>query len=378
MKMDSNHVDTMRYRSGDTGRLWRAVSARDRHADGEFVYAVLSTGVYCRPSCPAKRPKSEKKVTFFALPEAAERAGFRPCKRCSPRMAGPADPTLRAVASVCRSITDRLLADEGHGEGDGGLALAGLAAGAGVSPHQLERMFRRIIGITPRQYADTRRMLHLKSALRKGDSVTSAIYNAGFGSSSRLYERANAQLGMTPATYGRGGAGMRIVYTTAETPLGKMLLAATERGISALYLGKSTSSLEEALREEYPRAELICERKASGRLTAWLGEVLAHLNGRRPHLDLPTDVQATAFQRLVWEELRRIPYGSTRTYTEVAKAIGKRSAVRAVARACATNPVSVVVPCHRVIRQGGELAGYRWGLDRKRNLLDHEAANSKK
>jgi len=244
-----------------------------------------------------------------------------------------------------------------------------------MSPHQLGRAFRSVMGITPRQYADAHRMRRLKSRLKKGDDVTTALYEAGFGSSSRLYERAPSQLGMTPATYRQGGAGMQINYTIVDSPLGRLLVAATSRGISALYFGESDAHLEAALEKEYPRAGISRDRN---RLEASVGKILAHLRGREPHLDLPTDVQATAFQRRVWDELQRIPYGSTRTYSQVARAIGRPTAIRAVARACATNPVSVVVPCHRVVRQDGNLAGYRWGLDRKRTLIAHEAAAAKR
>lgn len=355
--------------------LWKAVAARDSRADGKFVYAVRSTGIYCRPSCPSRRPAREK-VVFFAIPEAAERGGFRPCKRCSPRNVPLEDPRLGAVSRVCREIETQVAA-AGAEDSPAALTLASLAHGVQMSAHQLERVFRRLMGITPRQYADAQRMHHLKSQLRKGGNVTTALYDVGFGSASRLYERAPGQLGMTPRIYGRGGAGMQIHYTVANSPLGRLLVAATEKGISALYLGKSDSELEDALRKEYPRAEISHDAKGSQSLRGWLDRVLAHLKGREPHLDLPTDVQATAFQRRVWEELRKIPYGSTLTYTEVARRIGQPSAVRAVARACATNPVSVVVPCHRVVRQGGDLAGYRWGLERKRALLDHESAANK-
>jgi AraC family transcriptional regulator of adaptative response/methylated-DNA-[protein]-cysteine methyltransferase len=228
------------------------------------------------------------------------------------------------------------------------------------------------MGITPRQYADAQRMRRLKSRLRKGDDVTTALYDAGFGSSSRLYERAPSHLGMTPATYRQGGAGMRIHYIIVGSPLGRLLVGATERGISALYLGESDARLKAALLNEYPRAEILRDRNG---LEGWVEKILAHLRGKEPQLDLPTDVQATAFQRRVWEELRKIPYGATRTYSEVARAIGRPKASRAVAQACATNPVSVVVPCHRVVREDGNLAGYRWGLDRKRALLERESAD---
>jgi len=345
---------------------WRAVQSRDRGADGVFVYGVRSTGIYCRPSCPSRKPRPEQ-VVFFPLPEAAEQKGFRACWRCRPRNANLRDPRTQAVAKVCREIESRVI--DGT---DTPVTLSALSAPMGMSPHQLERAFRCVMGITPRQYADAQRMRRLKSQLRKGDDVTTALYDAGFGSSSRLYERAPSHLGMTPATYRQGGAGMRVNYTIVDSPLGRLLVGATDRGISALYLGETDARLEAALQKEYPRAEIHRDRNG---LEGWVSKILAHLRGREPNLDLPTDVQATAFQRRVWEELRRIPYGATRTYGQVAKAIGRPTAIRAVARACATNPVSVVVPCHRVVRGDGNLAGYRWGLQRKKTLLEHESAN---
>ena len=356
------------FQAASTREMWKAVQGRDRSADGQFVYAVRSTGIYCRPSCPSRKP-DRGQVLFFPLPQAAEGKGFRPCLRCRPRVARLRDPRVEAVARVCREIESRVASGE---EATVGLSLAALGASAGMKSHQLERAFRRLIGVSPRQYADSQRILRLKSRLKEGDNVTTALYDAGFGSSSRLYERAPAQLGMTPATYRKGGAGMRIDYTIADSPLGRLLVGATPRGVSAVYLGAADQQLEAALRKEYPRAEL--RRDSPENLRGWVEEILAHLRGREPHLDLPTDVQATAFQRRVWEELRRIPYGATRTYTEIARKIGRPRAVRAVARACATNPVSVVVPCHRVVREDGNLAGYRWGLERKRTLLEHESA----
>jgi AraC family transcriptional regulator, regulatory protein of adaptative response / methylated-DNA-[protein]-cysteine methyltransferase len=356
---------------------WHAVQTRDRSADGAFVYAVRSTGIYCRPSCPSRKPR-RKQVEFFSLPDAAEQRGFRACLRCRPRLARLRDPRAAAVAKVCREIEGQIDADGGKvADSDGReirMTLGTLSAAEGMSAHQLERAFRSVMGISPRQYADARRMRRLKSSLRKGDDVTTALYDAGFGSSSRLYERAPAQLGMTPATYRQGGAGMKIHYTIVGSPLGRLLVGATDRGISALYLGKEDGPLESSLRKEYPRAEL--QRDKNG-LEGWVVKILEHLRGREPNLDLPTDVQATAFQRRVWEELRKIPYGVTRTYSQVARAIGKPTAIRAVARACATNPVSVVVPCHRVVREDGNLAGYRWGLERKLALLQHESAGQR-
>jgi AraC family transcriptional regulator of adaptative response/methylated-DNA-[protein]-cysteine methyltransferase len=359
--------------------LWEAVKTRDAAADGAFVYAVRSTGIYCRPSCPSRRPRPTN-VGFFRLPAAAERAGFRPCRRCKPGSVVIRDPRLETVARVCRLIDTRVSADWDGKEGGEALTLSALGAAAGMSPDQLDRAFRQVMGITPRQYADSVRMRRLKSRLKKGDDVTTALYEAGFGSASRLYERAPSQLGMTPAEYGRGGEGMTIRYDIVDSPLGRLLVGATGRGISALCLGNSDRVLRAALRKEYPRAMLIADEEAhsaSGMLGKWLKRILEHLRGREPHLDLPTDVRATAFQRRVWEELRKIPFGATRTYREVAQAIGKPSAVRAVARACATNPTAVVVPCHRVVREDGSLAGYRWGISRKRALLDAELATDR-
>jgi AraC family transcriptional regulator of adaptative response/methylated-DNA-[protein]-cysteine methyltransferase len=266
------------------------------------------------------------------------------------------------VRDVCRYIEANL---------EESLTLAALGRQAGLSPHHLQRTFKRLLGVTPRQYADACRLGRLKARLKDRRTVTTALYEAGYGSSSRLYERASSHLGMTPATYRRGGRAVHIRYALADCPLGRLLLAATERGLCALYLGDADAPLESALAKEYPAARL---ERDDGRLAPWLGEVLEHLRGRRPSLDLPLDVQATAFQCRVWEELRRIPYGSTRTYREVAERLGRPTAARAVARACATNPVSVVIPCHRVVRGDGGLGGYRWGLGRKRQLLDREQA----
>ena len=367
---------------GESRSRWQAVESRDRRADGSFVYGVRSTGIYCRPSCPSRKPHREQ-VVFFPLPEAAEQSGFRECRRCRPRAVAMRDARIATVARVCREIEAHVQADPGIDlRSDTQLTLAALGKSAAMSPHQLDRAFRTAMSITPRQYADAQRMRRLKSNLKKGDNVTTALYEAGYGSSSRLYERAPSHLGMTPAEYGRGGAGMDIHYTMVDSPLGRLLVAATDRGISALYLGESGAALRAALRKEYPAAQLTEDsptgrKREYGSLGERVGKILAHLRGQQPHLDLPTDVQGTAFQRRVWEELRKIPYGATKTYTEVARAIGRPQAIRAVARACATNPVSVVVPCHRVVRRDGNLAGYRWGISRKQALLEHEGRTAK-
>ena len=283
---------TERHRIED---YWKAVQSRDRGADGAFVYAVRSTGIYCRPSCPSRKPGREQ-VVFFPLPEAAEQKGFRACQRCRPRATRLRDPRSEAVAMVCRQIETHIR-NEGDDEGKSRLTLSALSAGVGMGPHQLERAFRRVMGITPRQYADAERMRRLKSSLKKGDDVTTALYDAGYSSSSRLYERSPSQLGMTPATYRQGGAGMQIHYTIVDSPLGRLLVAATDRGISALYLGEKDAPLEAALRKEYPRAEIDSDSAGSKNLRGWVSKILAHLRGKEPHLDLPTDVQATAFRR---------------------------------------------------------------------------------
>ena len=353
--------------------MWRAIDTRDAGADGQFVFGVRSTGIYCKPHCAARRPL-HKNVVFFALAAAAEEHGFRACKRCKPDTVRPSDPRVAVVARVCREIETRIGAESDAlavaNEAQSRLTLDALAKTERVSTDQLERSFKSVMGISARQYADAHRMRHLKRRLKKGDDVTTALYDAGFGSSSRLYERAPSHLGMTPATYRQGGKGMDIQYTISDSPLGRLLVAATDKGVSAVYIGDRDAALKSSLEKEYPSATLTENKNG---MKKWVGSIVDHLRGHEPHLDLPTDVQATAFQRRVWEELRRIPYGATRTYSEVAKAIGKPRAIRAVARACATNPTSIVVPCHRVVRSDGSLTGYRWGVARKEALLKHES-----
>jgi AraC family transcriptional regulator, regulatory protein of adaptative response / methylated-DNA-[protein]-cysteine methyltransferase len=345
----------------DEARLWQSVLARDGEADGAFVYAVRTTGIYCRPTCPSRRPRREN-VVFFALPEAAEHAGFRACRRCHPEQAAIRDPQVEVVQRVCRAIAVNPEKPP---------TLASLSAEVGLSPFHMQRTFKRVMGISPRQYADACRMDRLKNELRKGEAVTSALYGAGYGSPSRLYERAPAHLGMTPAVYRRGGAGMQIHYTIVPCPLGLLLVAATERGICAINLGDSDEALAEGLTKEYPAAAIA--RDASG-LDSAVAAIIRHLHGQEPHLDLPLDVQATAFQWRVWEALQAIPYGSTRSYSAIARAIGQPTAARAVAQACANNRVALAIPCHRVVREDGDVGGYRWGVARKRTLLAQEQA----
>ncbi len=343
--------------------LWNAVLARDASRDGSFVFAVRSTGIYCRPSCPARRPRREQ-VSFFQIPEAAEQAGFRACRRCHPRRARTDDPQIELVRQICHAIDE-------HDEEP--TTLKTLSAETGVSAHHLQRTFKEVMGITPRQYAESRRLKQFKSKVKNGSSVTDAMYDAGYGSSRGLYEKSSAHLGMTPATYGRGGRGMRIIYTIANSSLGRLLVAATERGVCSVALGDSDSELERSLMAEYPNASIDSKDTViSPSLNLWLSKVLEYLNGKTPRVDLPLDLQATAFQWRVWEELRRIPLGETRSYQEIAKAIGKPKAVRAVASACAGNHVALVIPCHRVIREDQSLGGYRWGLERMEALLQRE------
>ena len=346
-------------------QLWQAVIAKDARFDGQFVFAVSSTKIYCRPSCPSRRPRRER-VQFFNLPEAAEAAGFRACLRCQPRSESVLDPQLELVRRVCN------LLESNDAEPP---KLAELAAQAGVSAFHLQRTFKRVMGISPRQYVTARRFGNFKQLVREGESVTNALYDSGFNSSSRVYEQAADELGMTPATYSRGGRGVNISYTIVTSPLGRLLVAVTERGVCAVRMADADAELEKDLLTEFPEATI---ERADASLRETVQKILNHLTNNEPHLDLPLDIRATAFQRQVWEQLRAIPYGQTISYAGVAKALGKPGAVRAVGRACATNPVALVIPCHRVVREDESLGGYRWGLERKRKLLEHERANSQR
>jgi AraC family transcriptional regulator of adaptative response/methylated-DNA-[protein]-cysteine methyltransferase len=341
---------------------WDAVTRRDRAMDGVFFYAVRTTGVYCRPSCPSRRPRPEN-VVFFRTRSGAERAGFRPCMRCKPERDIQTDANSEIVEKVCRYIDTHP---------DQPATLGTLSGAIGLSPFHLHRTFKAVTGITPRAYADSRRLESLKAGLREGHSVTRSLYDAGYGSSSRLYERASSQLGMTPSRYGKQGSGVAIRYTIAETPVGRLLLAATARGICSIQFGNSDTALEVALRREYPQAEIV---RTDKQLTGWIRAVRDRIRGDNTAA-LPLDIRATAFQRQVWEQLRAIPSGATRSYGEIAKRIGQPRAARAVARACATNPVAVAIPCHRVVRENGALGGYRWGIQRKQKLLALEKKGS--
>lgn len=343
-----------------TDPRWLAVQARDGRYDGVFFYAVRSTGIYCKPSCAARRPDPHR-VTFFSAPAAAEGAGFRPCRRCRPRDAGHGDAAVALTRRVCALL---------HEETEDKPALAALARRLGVAPQRLQRAFRKILGVTPREYLEARRWGTFKRGLRGGSSVTRALYDAGYGSASRVYESAGARLGMTPAQYGRGGKGMRVGYRIVSTPLGRMLVAGTPRGVCMVGLGDSDAELVAALRGEYPAAEV---HVGSGEMKGWSAVLAGSLRGDPAPPEVPLDVRATAFQGRVWRALRAIPRGQTRTYGEIARALGRPGAARAVGRACASNPVALAVPCHRAVGGDGSLTGYRWGVERKRRLLAREA-----
>jgi AraC family transcriptional regulator of adaptative response/methylated-DNA-[protein]-cysteine methyltransferase len=339
--------------------FWQAIQDRDPAFTGVFVYGVRSTGIYCKPGCTSRRPRRQQ-VVFFHTCDEAEAAGFRPCRRCQPRQALSLNAQTELVQRVC-GLIDASLEEPP--------TLAALSQALHFSPSHLHRLFKAVTGLTPRQYAAGQRIRKLKSNLKTGDDVTTALYGAGFTSSSRLYESAAGRLGMTPAVYRKGGPGMKIHYTIVSTYLGRMLVAATLKGICAVSFGEQDAALESFLHSEYPAADLERDDRA---LKDWTAALVEHLQGARPALDLPLDLQATAFQLRVWEELRRIPYGQTRSYAEVALAIGQPHAIRAVGRACASNPAVIVTPCHRVVRSDGGLGGYRWGIERKQALLARE------
>ncbi len=336
---------------------WRALESRDRTADGRFVFAVRSTGVYCRPSCPAKRPRRDG-VTFFSAPREAEAAGYRACKRCEPREA--LAPGARKVEAARRFLDEHL---------EEAVTLVRLGREVGMSPAHLQRAFKERVGLSPKEWVAARRAERFRSELRAGASVTDAVYAAGFSGPSRAYEGAAQRLGMKPSRYRQGGAGETIRWASAPSPVGRILLAATARGICRVLLGEREAELAETLRAELPGAELIHDQ---GALREQARAVAAAIDHRESLPDLPLDVRGTALQERVWRALSSIPRGETRSYSEVAAAIGRPRAVRAVAQACARNPLAVLVPCHRVVAKNGALGGYRWGAERKERLLAGE------
>jgi AraC family transcriptional regulator of adaptative response/methylated-DNA-[protein]-cysteine methyltransferase len=341
-----------------TDPRWQSLAGRDRTADGQFFFSVKSTGVYCRPSCPARRPKPEN-VAFYASAAAAEAAGFRACKRCHPDRPELWRQNADVVSEMCRVIE---ASDEIPD-------LDALARKAGFSPFHFHRLFKSITGVTPRNYALAHRAKRLREGLTNGSSVTAAIYGAGYGSTSRFYENSNEVLGMKPMEYRSGGINTEIRFAVGDSSLGKVLVASTERGVCAIFLDDAVEPMVEELKRRFPKAKLIGGDKDFEKLVA---KVVAFVEAPKHGLDLPLDLQGTAFQQRVWNALREIPLGETRTYGDIAKKIGAPDAVRAVGTACGANHVSLAVPCHRVVGKTGALTGYRWGVERKKTLLERE------
>ena len=342
----------------DKATAWRAVAKRDKNFDGRFVYAVASTRIFCRPSCSSRRP-TRSNVEYFGTPADAEKAGYRACKRCEPK-----NTDTRGIE---RRLTDAAAFLKSHAEE--AVTLSRLSREIGVSAFHLQREFKKTFGVSPREFHDAERSKLLAKRLRKGETVSRATYSSGFGSSSRVYER---KMGMTPATVRKGGAGQKIQFSIVRSPLGRLLVAYTERGVCSVTIGDDDAALELELRENFPAATIMA---AGPTIHEWITTIVDGIRGEMSRT-VPLDAQGTAFQWRVWKALQQIPRGTTLSYSEVAQKIGQPTAARAVARACATNPVALVVPCHRVIRDDGTLGGYRWGLERKRRLLDSEASSN--
>jgi AraC family transcriptional regulator of adaptative response/methylated-DNA-[protein]-cysteine methyltransferase len=346
-------------RTLEESRCWAAVIARDRACDGTFYYSVATTGVYCRPSCAARRPR-RRNVRFHATCADAEAAGFRPCKRCKPNALPLHEEHAAKVARACRRIE---LAREAPG-------LDSLAKAAGLSPYHFHRVFKAVTGVTPKAYAIACRQNSVREHLQRSNSVTEAVYEAGFNSAGRFYASSSQVLGMTPSRFRAGGAGAELRFALGRCSLGAILVAASDKGIAAISLGDDPAALVRSLQERFARARLVAGGKDFEALVA---KVIAHVEAPAMSQALPLDVRGTAFQHRVWMALRDIPAGTTATYAEIARRIGAPKAVRAVAGACAANPLAVVIPCHRVVRSDGNLSGYRWGAARKRELLAKEA-----
>jgi AraC family transcriptional regulator, regulatory protein of adaptative response / methylated-DNA-[protein]-cysteine methyltransferase len=342
-----------------TDDYWQAIQTRDVRYDDQFVYAVKTTGIYCRPTCPAKRPQRNR-VEFFGSSSLAEVAGYRPCKRCNPNNQLTPHPYAARVTEICRYL------EQAH---DPPPTLDALGRRFHLSPAHLQRVFKRVVGISPRQYADACRQNRLRELLREQGTVTDALYQAGYADGSRVYDGVDNLLGMTPVHYRRGAPDTEIRYAIVTCDMGYLLAATTDRGICKISLGDTPSALEQELCDEFPQAQLIMDE---ARLAYATAAIIAFIVGARPALDLPLDVRATAFQRRVWEALRQIPYGETRSYEELAAMIQQPSAARAVGKACAKNPVALAIPCHRIVRKDGNMGGYRWGLKRKEKFLATE------
>ena len=337
---------------------WQALGKRDREADGLFYYSVRTTGVYCRPSCAATRPKREN-VRFHATCDGAERAGFRPCKRCRPNEAPLAERQRDAVARACRLIEN---AEEAPN-------LTDLAEAVGMSRYHFHRLFKTLTGVTPKAYAVAHRIQRVRNDLAQGATVTEAIYGAGFQSNGRFYASSTERLGMTPTAFRAGGAGATIRFAVGECTLGSILVAATEKGVCAIFLGDDPDLLARELQDRFPKAKLVGGDSA---FEGWVAQTVGLVEKPALGFDLPLDIRGTAFQLSVWEALRQIPPGSTASYTEIAVRIGRPTAARAVAQACAANPIAIAIPCHRVVRTDESLSGYHWGVERKAELLKRE------
>jgi len=337
--------------------FWQAVKQNDKRFDGLFFTCVITTKIFCKPSCPARLPKREN-VIYVKSRKDAEDSGFRACLRCKPNEINTVNEQVEKMLIACELL-----------ETEEGVSLDVLGRKLNLSPSHLQRTFKKVIGVSPKKYAERNRLEKFKSGIKKGSDLTEAMYSAGFGSSSRLYENASEKLGMTPRTYKKGGKGMEIIFTITDCVLGRLLIARTEKGICGVKLGDRDEDLFSDLKEEYPRAEISKDEKNLKKFTQI---ILDHLDGKTPDINLPIDVQATAFQMQVWEELRKIPYGETLSYSEVAEKIGNKKAVRAVASACARNKVALIIPCHRVVGKNGKMSDYRWGTERKKKLLENE------
>ncbi|BAZ52783.1 methylated-DNA--protein-cysteine methyltransferase [Nostoc sp. NIES-4103] len=341
---------------------WEALVQRNPQADGGFIYAVQTTGVYCRPTCPSRLPK-QKNVVFFECCAHAEKAGFRPCKRCQPHALSVDQQQIETIAHICKLIE----------QSQKPLSLQKLAQIAGLSQYHFHRLFKKMVGVTPKEYANAHRGKRIREELQQGSSVTEAIYNAGFETSSSFYEKSTMMLGMTPSKYQQGADGIEIRFAVKRSWLGWVLVAATTKGICAIHLGDTEEVLIEQLQNQFPNAQL---SESDSTFEDWIEQVIAFIEMPQQGLNLPLDIQGTAFQQRVWRTLQDIPPGSTASYAQIAQQIGNPKAVRAVARACATNQLAIAIPCHRVVGSDNTLKGYRWGCDRKRALLEREAAQT--
>ncbi|MCP4320006.1 MAG: bifunctional DNA-binding transcriptional regulator/O6-methylguanine-DNA methyltransferase Ada [Hyphomicrobiales bacterium] len=351
-------VEMSRHYKSDDER-WQAVTERDGRADGQFVFAVGTTGIYCRPSC-SSRAALRKNVTFYDHAQQAEEAGYRACKRCKPHDQGPARERAEMVAAACRMIE----------ESEEPPSLDELAQKAGISRFYFHRVFKEITGITPKAYAAECRAARVRGELEKGASVTGAIFDAGYNASSRFYEESHKRLGMRPTQYRDGGRDTLIRFAVGECTLGSVLIAATARGVCAIDFGDAPEQLVKALQDRFPKAELI---GGDADFEAIVASVIGYVENPSDSLDLPLDIRGTAFQQRVWDALRSIPVGETASYADIAREIGQPRAVRAVAQACGANNIAIAIPCHRVVRTDGALSGYRWGVERKEELLSREA-----